>query len=130
MLYILNLDNLLDYIKKRYIGEDIDSITWKNFYTALNEMTIYTEKLLIQDRNTVKIYHIGVRHPMCCWMIDDKEAIFGYMHNESAIHTLASEIAFLTNDNNIVGYISTLVDNIKISFEEKVSLSDNESITH
>ena len=96
-----------DDIKSEFESRQvIGSISYNEFNNLLLDLNNSIQNRLVPIQHSVSITTTANQHVMNCWLIDRTKAIFGFVGNFNA-----SEIAFYTQDRQIINYIISLVDN-------------------
>ena len=95
-----------DIIKSKFETNKIDSISYNEFTCLLLELNNSIENRFIPNQHSVFIDTTATLHTMNCWLVDRTQAIFGFVGNINA-----SEIAFYTQDRQIINYILLLANN-------------------
>jgi hypothetical protein len=98
---------ILDKIKEI---EKKDSLTYTQHYAVLDSMNHCIENNILKN-DKITIEYVRSRHIMNCWLIDNHKAIFGYPSG----YNNANEIAFITQDGNIIEYILKMYKELPIS---------------
>jgi|GEM_PF-2744217 len=91
--------------KSETIKKDVNSISYQEFTKLLAELNISIRNRFVPNQHSVSIDTVANLHIMNCWLIDKTQAIFGFIGN---INTRAREIAFYTQDAQIINHIILL----------------------
>jgi len=94
----------IDEIAKKYIGKDINNITFNNIYKMYNDVTEELKKYFAE--NHIQTIPLNTQLTMYCWS-NGKKVLFALPGRFSA-----EEIGFISHDKNIIDYVELTLKGI------------------